>query len=366
MRLLWLTNIPSPYRVDFFNELGKSCELTVLFERAGAADRDSSWLEFAGVHFEARFLRGRSWGTEASASPEVLKYLRGGNYDAIVVTNFSSPTGILAIAYMKAMGMRYFLESDGGFPNGSWLKMRLKRLIIPGADGYFSSSEANDEYFRYYGVPHERLIRYPFTSVRASEVLDTPPGSEQKSAAKRKLGLVESSMVLSVGQFIPRKGFDVLLRACASLGDDTAVCIVGGDPPTEYVEQVGGLGLASVRFVEFTSRRGLDQYYAAADIFVLPTREDVWGLVVNEALAHAVPVVTTDRCGAGLEMVVNNGCGLIVPADDPDQLELAILELLRNPDVRMDMSARALEVSRKYTIEGMSERHEEVFRARCS
>lgn len=56
----------------------------------------------------------------------------------------------------------------------------------------------------------------------------------------------------------------------------------------------------------------------AADIFVHPTREDIWGLVVNEAMAKGLPVITTDRCVAGLELIKNESVGRIVPVENID------------------------------------------------
>ena len=76
MRLLWITNIPSPYRVDFFNELGKSCELTVLFEKAGASDRDDTWLGFQFDYFEGVVMRGAPGG-------RVLQALAGAGIEGV-------------------------------------------------------------------------------------------------------------------------------------------------------------------------------------------------------------------------------------------------------------------------------------------
>ena len=361
MRILWLTNIPSPYRVDFFNELGRSCELTVLFEKAGATNRDSSWLDFVFEHFEGIVMRGFSYSADSAASLEVLKYLKRDVYDAVVVTNFSTPTGALAIAYLKATGRPYYLESDGGFPSGSRLKSWVKRLVIGGAKGYFSTSDANDDYYLSYGAQAHQLIRYPFTSVREDEVLRDPPTAAQRLAAKQQLGINETLMILSVGQFIYRKGYDILLKACASLTDDTAICIVGGDPPQKYRQLVSDLALSTVHFAGFQQRAELSVYYTAADVFVLPTREDIWGLVINEALARALPVITTDRCVAGLELVAKNSCGRIVPVDAPEALAEAIKEVLLNGQHSRSMAEAALSTMNEYTIENMTKRHLEVF-----
>lgn len=360
MRLLWITNIPSPYRVDFFNELGKSCELTVLFEKAGATDRDSSWLDVAFENFEGIVMRGLSYSPDSAACLGVLGHINRRVHDALVVTNFSSPTGALAIAYLKATGRQYYLESDGGFPSGSRLKSWVKRMVIGGAEGYFSTSDVHDEYYLAYGAKPHQLIRYPFSSVREHDVLAEPPTPAQRLAAKQQLGINQPKMILSVGQSIHRKGYDILLKACASLTDDTAVCIVGGDPPQEYRQLVSDLALSTVHFAGFKQRAELGVYYTAADVFVLPTREDIWGLVINEALAHALPVITTDHCMAGLELVAKNGCGRLARAGSVPALESAMHVVLDDAELRLGMARRALEVAKICTIERMAQRHVEI------
>lgn len=364
MKLLWITNIPSPYRVDFFNELGKSCELTVLFEKAGARDRDASWRAYRFEHFQGVIMKGISYAPDSAACLEILTHLHRRTYDAVVVTNFSSPTGALAIAYLKATRRRYYIESDGGFPSHARLKSWIKRRIIGGAQGYFSTSDVHDSYYQAYGARPTELIRYPFTSVWADQVLPAPPTLADRTAARRRLGIEQEHMVLAVGRFIHGKGFDVLLKSCTALPASTAVCIVGGQPTAEYRELADRLAGNTVRFEGFKSRDELRDYFIAASLFALPTRSDAWGLVVNEALAHALPVVTTDRCVAGLQMVAGNGCGRIVPADDVEALGDAMRSILADGEVRAEMQQRALQISRNYTIEKMARRHREVLNAR--
>jgi len=360
MRLLWITNIPSPYRVDFFNELGKSCELTVLFEKAGATDRDRSWLDVAFENFEGVVMRGLSYSPDSAACLGVLSHINRRVHDAVVVTDFSSPTGALAIAYLKATGRKYYLESDGGFPSGARLKSWVKRMVIGGAEGYFSTSDVHDEYYLTYGAQPHQLIRYPFTSVREEDVLTEPPTPAQKLAAKQELGITQQKMVLAVGRFVHLKGFDILLRACASLPEDTAVCVVGGRITHEYAQIVSELGLSTVHFEGFKQPAELRTFYRAADVFVLPTWGDTWGLVINEALAHALPVITTERCVAGLELVAKNDCGRIVTAGCVEALESAMHLVLEDSELRLGMERRALEVAKNYTVEGMAQRHVQI------
>ena len=63
--------------------------------------------------------------------------------------------------------------------------------------------------------------------------------------------------------------------------------------------------------MSFMTKKELADWYQAADLFVMPTREDVWGLVVNEAMAYGLPVISSDMCGAASEMVKNGYNGYI-------------------------------------------------------
>ena len=65
------------------------------------------------------------------------------------------------------------------------------------------------------------------------------------------------------------------------------------------------LNLKNVYFIPFQNSDIIELYFKAADLFVFPTREDIWGLVINEAMANALPIITTDRCVAGLELIEN-------------------------------------------------------------
>lgn len=353
MRVLWLTNIPSPYRVAFFNELGKQCDLTVLFERKASEERDESWKQINTDHFQAVFLPGKPIGVAEALCPSVIQYLTRA-YDKIVVTNFSDPTGMIAIQWLKLRRIPYCLESDGAFPgSGTGLKERVKRRIIAGAAQYFSTASIHDDYYRLYGAPADRIVRYPFTSVHAKDVLPEPVDTEQKAALRTALGMTEQHIVVSVGQFIHRKGYDILLKACGMMDQRIGIYIIGGKPTEEYLNMVRDLHLSNVHFVGFKVKDALEQYYMAADAFVLPTREDIWGLVINEAMAKGLPVVTTDRCVAGLEMIKNGSNGMIVPVEDARAIAQAITAVIDRPD----MAQQALETARQYTIENMAGVH---------
>jgi glycosyltransferase involved in cell wall biosynthesis len=92
---------------------------------------------------------------------------------------------------------------------------------------------------------------------------------------------------------------------------------------------------------------------------VLPTREDIWGLVINEALAYGLPTITTDRCVAGLELIRDGVNGYVVPVEDIDALSEKIKAVLAS-DLEA-MGKAALESVGPYTLENMARTHAEIF-----
>ena len=357
MKILYMVNVPSPYMVNYFNELGKYCERTVLFEKSTSTERDDSWKEYVFKNFNGIVLKGYSTAVDAALCPQVIKYLKKNTYDYIFISNMATPTGILAIEYLRLKKIDYFLESEGGFAkDGQGLKEKFKKHVMSGAKLYFSTTPIGDEYFLTYGATKDKLVKYPFTSIYEKDILKEIPNIETKMALRNELQMQEENIIISVGRFIPLKGFDILLRAFAGLDNNAGLYIVGGDNPTdEYVQIINEFKIKNVHFVPFKLTEELNKYYEASDIFVLPTRSDVWGLVINEAMAKGLPIITTDHCIAGTEMV--DGNGYVIPVDNVEVLHEKMKELLENDNKRNKMSQASLKKIHEYTFETMAKVH---------
>ena len=362
MKVLFLTNIPSPYRVDFFQQFGKYCELTVLYELPRAADRDKTWGgEGDSLNYTAVYLKPVVRKKSSAWCPSVKKYLKEGLYDIIIVGGYSTPTGMEAIRCLKKRKLRYLINCDGGFAatHENPIKYRLKKYLLSNAAGWLSSGKLADEYLLYYGAQKEKIYRYPFTSLREEAILAACPTTEEKLAQKRELHIAEEKMILSVGQFIPRKGFDILLEAAPYIEGDCGIYIVGGQATEEYLHFTEKYGLRHVHFLPFMESVKLQKYYVAADLFVSPTREDIWGLVINEAMAAGLPVITTARCAAGVELL-EKAC--IVPQENADALAKAMNRFLEDDGLRRREGLKNLEKIRGFTIEKMAEAHRDIIR----
>lgn len=358
-KVLIITNLPTPYKIDFYRELGKYCELTVVIEARRLAAQKFNWNDGNITTFRLIYLN-EGYLNEDRINFKVIRYLKR-SYDRIIIAAYYMPTELLALCWLKSTRIPYWFESDGGMINRgeSELSRRFKKFMISGAEGWLSPSAGTDEYLSYYGADPLKIYRYPFTSLLSSDLLKKPVSGGEKAKLRNKLNITESRMVLAVGQFIHRKGFDILMKSAGRMKRDIGFYIVGGEPAEEYIQMRKQLDLVkNVHFVEFKTKEELAKYYMAADLFVLPTREDIWGLVINEAMGYGLPVVTTWKCVAGVELIDDKQC--LVEPDDEIALKNAIERILQDEPLSHNLSEMNLQKIQTYTIENMAVRHAKI------
>lgn len=359
-RILFLTNFASPYRVRFFDELGKYMDVTVLYSEKiqDIKHRNTAWFEngvggFHPIQLEKVVsLKGKKVCTD------VVQWLKR-DYDHIIIGGYSSPTAIYAMTWLRLHRIPFWMEVDGGLiRQDSRSKYFVKKTLVTMADCWLSTGKFTTDYLVHYGAKRERIQEYPFTSFYEADILPAVVTQGEKAQLREQLEIPEKHMVLAIGQFIHRKGFDVLMHAAKNIPSHVGIYIVGGEATEEYKLLRQALNVEHVHFLGFQKKERLAEFYKAADLFVLPTREDIWGLVINEAMAYGLPVITTDRCVAGLELIENGVNGYIVPVEDAAALAEKINVALSSDMEKMGQAS--LDKIRPYTLENMAKTHAEI------
>lgn len=356
LSVLYLVNLPSSYRVSFFNELGLYCDLTVLFESYEFSDIQDSWYDYNFDNFNGIFLEDSKAESNSSLYSNIIKYLKSNKFDLIVIGGYSPRINMFAISYLKIKKIPFILSVDGGLINYEENKLNklIKTKLISSASAWLSTGKFTNEYLKYYGANEKQIYLYPFTTMKKENIMEKPLTTNEKKALRNKLHIPYSNMIICVGRFIYSKGFDVLIKAAKNFKKDTGVYIIGGTPTEEYLDLIDQYDIDNIHFIDFLEYKELKEYYLAADIFVFPTREDVWGLVVNEAMANALPVITTTSCVAGVEMIDEGVNGYLIPKDDVEQIIEKTNELLDNKKLQRKMAIKSLEKGQEYTIENMA------------
>ncbi len=350
-KILYLTNIPAPYTVEFFNLLGERYKLTVLFEYDTVPEREKNWFCKTGEKYTAVILPDNI----LKRIRKVIYYLRTA-IGPIIIGNYSSAVGILAIMYLKIARRRFYIHADGGeIQKENVLKKKIKRFLISSADWYFSPGKITDEYFRFYGNANSKILRYPFTSVNQKDVLPSCIPLWLKREKRRDMyNFAEDYIGIFVGSITNDKGIDVLLKAAANLNGNIGIHIFGGDITSEYEDKINKLEITNVTFHGFVNPDKILQFIRYADVMVFPTRHDVWGLVVNEALSQGVPVVTTDACIAGKELIDNGENGYIVQSENYMELARRVNQICSSDSMAEEMSQKCIERIKDYTLQSMA------------
>lgn len=362
IRVLYITETPSPYRVCFFRKLAQSCDLSVVFTKSKKHyERPIGWYDYDFEGFNVIDSKDCKFPINFG----ILKYLKK-KYDWVVLCDYSSPNGLLSFLFFKLKRIKYAMEADGAkIGSGSRIKEMLKKTIISKSVLCFSSSKVTDDYYLHYGAAKELLIRYPFTSLIDSDVIEEPVTHEKKNELRKLLELTERNIIISVGRFTYMngygKGYDTIMELAESSGDDTGFYIIGGKPTAEFEEWKKRKSLTNVHFIGHKNKDELKQYYQSADLSLLLSKGEAWGLVINESMANGTPVIATDACVGATEIIEHGVNGYIVPVSSPEAVEKCISDYFSSNERQGEMSAAALETIKNYTIENMAKAHIDAF-----
>ncbi|CAB4857501.1 unannotated protein [freshwater metagenome] len=243
------------------------------------------------------------------------------------------------------------VKAEGGDPEPAW-RERAEAEIINCADAIcVSCTEEESQFRRLYGDPQGRI---EIVSPGVEHAFFAPG---DKRGARHALGLGSGPVLLFVGRIQPLKGLDVAVRALSELHrPDARLLVVGGASGLEGSTEVAristiidSLGLRDqVIFVDPQPHHILSTYYRAADVVVVPSRSESFGLVALEAAACGTPVVAS-AVGGLLTLVDDGLTGYLVAGRDPSHFASRIATILNDPALATSMSVRAADRARRYT-----------------
>lgn len=333
LRLTVWMNMPTFYQADLFRALidtGK-VDLQVVFAHGITAERrELGWSDDV-QGFSSTFLR-RRWGLLDAIG------LAWRQRDRIHIVNglWAEPSFIAALAVLALQGSSYVIYSEapdpaiGRSPLKRLIRTTLGRAFSARARGWLPISRFAVEFYKSLGARRENM--YPFGYFRSRPMTRSAPPLTNNRPTR--------ITAVFVGQVIERKGLDLLLAALGSAGPGVTLQIIGdGIMRPECERQAHSLGIDDrVVFEGVLPAETIPERIARADVLVLPSRWDGWGLVVNEALAAGVPVIVSDRCGAA-EVVRHGVTGYVFQSGQVEGLRQCICEFAEDRDAWSDRRA---------------------------
>ena len=279
----------------------------------------------------------------AGAIGRLVRWLR--SHDVVVISGYSDPWMLFAAAACRTVGVPYLLRgmaAPEGYSTGIRRRVRggIARAMVSSSAGGLALGQRNRAFYVKYGAP--RIFFTP-NSVDNERFARAPVVGRSELLAR--WGLDDTApVIMFCGKLFPLKRPLDLVAAVSSLGQEVTTIFVGDGVLADRVQALQRPGHGVV--TGFVNQAELPPYYHAADILVLPSYQEPWGLVVNEAMATGALPVVSDRVGAGPDLV--DGIGEIFPCGDVTALTEALrraLGRLGDPEVSEQVRRRIAQYS---------------------
>ena len=368
-RITFLTVIPSPYQRELFGAIARHDGLIPRVYYFGRTSPEYSWAESELPPY-SEVLPGialHAWTPCCFLNPTAIRRLRRESTDLVVVGDYFTLTNQLVMRDLNRRGVPWvFWGERPGLNRRSMLGRQLRRWaqrpIRTGAMAIVGMGSRAQAAYRQLVNDDRPVFNIPY-HCDLTRFLAIPRSFETRPA--------RSVQFLFSGQMIARKGVDVLLEAFITLSSRYSdsrcaprLTLLGDGPQRQHYQSMVPPALRDrICFKGFVQPSALPDVFARANVFVLPSRHDGWGLVINEAIAAGMPVITTDCVGAAADLVEDGRNGFVVPADDAETLLNAVDRFITAPAMIEPFAARSRTIARRYRLECGAQRWYDVCRS---
>ena len=346
------------YAVQLAHAMKSECEITVISQTFDESKSDFHHIAVPKLPFRSRWInqlwfnwyskKFSSYGFDIVHSHENVTH---GNVHTVHVKTVHASLSQKRMSRLRIMLSPRLL---------AYFWLEKKRLCTLGHHNIFVSEL----------LMHETLAFMP----NISSATFIPPGVSllehkltlnKKFEAKRSLGISSDSMVIGfIGHDFKKKGLDALLKAVALLPFNADVLVVGKSTQVpRYKELVQALGVGkSCRFLGVV--RDMSNIYAALDVLAHPTTQDVFPMVLLEAMAHEVPVVTTMPPYNSMASLLVSGTDALLISDPADHTALAsaITQIRTQPQLQLNLIQNGLNFASRYSWTNVKNRYYEIYK----
>lgn len=376
-RLAILVSHPIQYFVPLYRRLAKEPELSVkvLFcSRQGLDDYyDAGFGKFLQWDipllggFEHVFLPNvrrtdNLQGFFSLVNPALFKELLTHRPDALLVPGHSNVTYIFGMLAARLLRIPVFMRCETHLLlQRSAVKRSVRRVVM----GFIyrqvcarclAIGSRNRDFYLSFGVPPERIFEAPYVVDNDFFIDGFQRHADERETVLGEIGLNKDvPIILFVAKLASRKRPMDLLRAYNTLrrnGHQAGLVFIGSGPLEDQLRAYTAENcLTDVRFLGFRNQSELPRYYAASDIFVLPSENEPWGLTINEVMCAGLPVVASEEIGAVPDLVSHGENGFTFPAGNIDRLTDSLERLVCHETLRREMGRRSLERIRQWNFD---------------
>lgn len=384
VKLAYLVSHPIQYQAPLLRRIAQEpdIELTVFFGSdfsvRGYKDQGFGGV---GVKWDVPLLDGyrheflpslRDNATIGIARPlsyGIFRRLRGGKdqqpFDAVWVHGYSTVNALHGILAAKSLGIPVLLRAE------SWLRDRERssskliaknlffKLLKQFIDGVLPIGTLNSAYWRHYFGDDFPQYLVPYAVDNDYFQKRSHEARPHREQLQKELNLDPSRpVILFASKLQTRKRCEDLLEAYKKLAPASGIephpylVIVGdGEERAALERKAAESGFSGIRFCGFRNQSELPRFFDIAAVFVLPSRHEPWGLIVNEVMNAGRAVILSDDCGCQPDLITDGVEGCVFPAGDVDALTSALRRALATPETAVQMGQRGLERISNWSFE---------------
>lgn len=333
---LIVDTIITPYEISRYEAINTVLKDNLLVWFQAKSDINRNWHSLPKINFNYEVLHDtpfRLIGKDVHTlhiNFQILKKLAllQQNIKQVIICGWDSPNYWLIVSFCKKNKIPYILWSGSTHYEKSWrrtLFLPLIKWIVAGASRYIAYGSRAQLFLESLGASADKTIQF-INSVDIDYFIQKSIELfPQKDNIRKQIGISPTDFVyLYIGQLIERKGVSDLLKAFATQSMNCKLLVVGTGPMKSALLNAEAPLKGKIIHIPKVEYNDIFKYYAAADCLILPSHEEVWGLVVNEALASGMPVIASSAVGAAPELVFDGKTGYTYPSGDVSALALCM------------------------------------------
>jgi len=360
LKTTFLTVMPSPYVQDLFAALAADARIDLTVWYLEQVAPDTYWGEQAMPGY-ARVLPGRWYGFSGARvhwNPGISTLIKNSDAELFVIVGYIGLTNQVAMRTLNRLGRKWvFWGEVPGLHKRGWLGSQIRRLLqrpllkAAGIAAVGSRAVAAYQDLMQAGNPPCVFRNIPYhCRLDEFEAQAAEQGSRRAEGSEYEGGL----RFLYCGQLIERKGVDLLCRAFCRLvgsGVDATLTLAGEGPLRPTLEHsLTDECRDRVVFTGFQTVESLPAIFGRADCFILPSRHDGWGVVVNQAVAAGLPVIATQAVGAAIDLVEHQVNGFVIESNSEDAIFEAMHWMAEHRNDVPQMGRRSGEIAKRISM----------------
>lgn len=334
VKLTYVVSHPIQYQAPLLRKIAADPEiaLRVLFERV---DPDHTYFD-QGFQRDVRWDVPLTDGYDFARLGDVDVKAEISGADVMWLHGWQTPVMRQILRHAYATGKPLLMRGencDMAMPDGTgpkrWLKRRYIGGILSRCTAFLAIGSLNRAYYTARGIGTENIFSVPYAVDNRYFAAAAAAARPNRGNLRAALGIADDRpVVLFAGKFLRRKRADLLAHACRRMSSPPAVVFVGDGEGREAIKKLA----PDAVFPGFVNQGDLPAYYDLADVFVLPSEKEPWGLAVNEAMACGTAVVVSDQVGCAPDLV-DSQVGAVFPSGEIDALAGTLTHCIANAAV---------------------------------